>query len=167
MATLGAPSSVAPALVERIVSLLVDEPVIIVRRVAVGIVAVVRVQTRQEAYQYLAQLLPSVSIDAEGTRDFLYQINRPRQISVDGLSTTVNRLSRWSVATVVRLTVTAPASVPIQTSQRAKEEMILQAEIDVNSDADRTDPIPPRNCRALIQSFCGLALEILNKGDLP
>ena len=166
VATLGPPSTVAAALTGRIRRLLAGDNPVGVRRVAVGIVAVVRVHTHQEAYGHLARLLPSVQVDAEGSADFLYQINRPRQTDLDGLTMKVNRLSRWSAATVVRVSVTAPATLPVKTTQHAQQETVVQADIDVNSDADRTDQIPPQWCGALVESFCKSALEILDKGDL-
>lgn len=165
VATLGAPSAVAGTLTGHVVRLLGQPTPVSVRRVAVGIVAVVRVHAPQEAYQHLAHLLPSVQLDVGNTADFLYQINRPRQLRFDGLTIKVNRLARWSAATFVRLSITTRPALPVKTAQHSEQETVVQSEIDVSSDGDREEPLPTSVCAQLIDDFRELALRTLAEGD--
>ena len=71
-----------------------------ISRLAFGTVAICPTSSRESGYRELSPYLPTFQLDAEGSSDFSYQINRPRQIAVDKKSCKVNRLGRWSVSAV-------------------------------------------------------------------
>jgi hypothetical protein len=62
-------------------------------RLAYGLTATRRCRTREESYATLDELLSNVKVDS-ATRDFFYQVNRPRPSRTDS-AITLNRLSRW------------------------------------------------------------------------
>ena len=65
-------------------------------RLAFGAVLTQSVETHSAGYERLSEYLP-FELDAKGSSDFLYQINRPRASTViDDLQ--INRLSKWAVA---------------------------------------------------------------------
>lgn len=67
-----------------------------VRRLAFGAILLQPVEDRQTGYRQISAYLPSVRLDPEGSSDFSYQINRPRD-STSGISgLRINRLSKWS-----------------------------------------------------------------------
>jgi hypothetical protein len=131
-------------------------------RFALGLVATRPATDLDAAHSELAKLLVSMKPKLSGAHDFLYQINRPRpSLSISGLG--VNRLSRWSavLATSVVLQTTGAAS--------AARSVIAgtRVELDMNSAADRTQPIPEPSRVPLLKEFAQLALEILERGDIP
>ena len=66
-------------------------------RLAVGGILLSAVKSREEGYHKLQKLLPTVQIDAESSRDFQYQINRPRDFKLGEEDSYFNRMSTWSV----------------------------------------------------------------------
>lgn len=129
----------------------------LVSRLAFGLVVRNPAADRISAYKTLASMLHSVNIDAEGSTDFMYQINRARQSNVvPGL--TVNRLGKWHaiVMGIVNTTTFKKAG---------QEEHYARIEIDVNtmknSDLDLAKSAP-----RLINELLGLSKEIIEKGDI-
>ncbi len=66
-------------------------------RLAVGGILMSEVESREEGYHKLDKILPTVQIDAENSRDFQYQINRPRDSKTGEEDSYFNRISKWSV----------------------------------------------------------------------
>lgn len=66
-------------------------------RLAVGGILLSEVKSREVGYHNLDKLLPAVQIDAENSRDFQYQINRPRDIKIGKEPSYFNRICTWSV----------------------------------------------------------------------
>jgi hypothetical protein len=139
-------------------------------RFAFGMAAFHQQPTGGASYEELAALLHNAALLAPGTSDFVYQINRPRNSkSVNGL--VVNRLSRWSSIAVhgLRLQITAPLS-NLPESLLSSSSPTLQAtraEFDINSSAERREPIPAEMRRLLLDEFVELAEELLSAGDVP
>lgn len=75
------------------------------QRLAFGSVLLHEVENKIEGYLELTRLLPSVQIDAEGSTDFGYSINRPRpsKLGIEGLL--INRLSKWHLIAVRTLRI--------------------------------------------------------------
>ena len=124
-------------------------------RVALGLVMHVPVRSRKDSYKHLATLLGGkVHVDEE-SEDFLYQINRPRTLEVDGVKLRLNRLSRWSTA--MRLTVLGTSAPRYAT----------RLELDLSTDAARTDALGAGACVSVFDATLSVADEIMNKGDVP
>lgn len=134
-------------------------------RLAFGAVLVRQAADLSTAYNELSQFLPKVQLDPAGSSDFLYQINRPRK-SRSGTGFRINRLTKWSVvqgryiafgATMVG--EPTPTSVPPQSACRL--------ELDINTPAEISTPIPRDEAGVLFEELVELGSEIAAKGDVP
>ena len=132
-------------------------------RFALGIVANCPESGQNESYARLTELLRSIRPTFAGAFDFLYQINRPRRaLSVPDLG--VNRLSRWASVTITN----TQFLLSNLSSQVSKPPVIAtRVELDLSSSAEREQPIPEQLRIGLFHEFKRLALELLEKGDMP
>jgi len=137
-------------------------------RLAFGAICQHEVADRKAAYSILNQLLPTVDIDVEHSTDFFYQINRPRLTSFrDSFSCKVNRLSKWSAATVVLQTVMIPgaeaaAQPPAFT---ATLQNYCRVELDLSTDAEIRQ-LPTHQLQDVWDKLTTFAAELLSKGDI-
>jgi hypothetical protein len=134
-------------------------------RLALGLTARSPVPDVRTGYQILGSMLP-VRIDPDGSSDFSYQINRPRDlISVPGMR--VNRLSQWGVIQIGQLM----ADLTIRDGgasgefQSGRSQHWCQAVLDINT-APSEQAIPRDKVPDVLAEFLGLALEIVEKGDI-
>jgi hypothetical protein len=132
-----------------------------VDRLALGVNALMPVPDQAKGYGTLATLLPSVQLDAASS-DFRYQVNRPRptRLGVEGLK--INRLAAWSVMRMELVAVTVPTR-----THRSAPLFACRAEIDINTSADFSQPLPPERLPDLVREFLNLGAEILAEGDRP
>lgn len=137
-----------------------------IRRVAFGAILIRPVQSKIDGYLEMAAYLKTyVKLDPEGSSDFLYQINRPRQLGGEP-QVKINRLSKWSVGQVhftqiavnpgIRSYVTL--GVPV---------LSMRLELDINTDADFQGDLPQTQLADLLHRLTGEATEIAVKGDVP
>ena len=135
-------------------------------RFAFGALLFRPVESRIEGYKMLARYLPSMKIDIENSSDFFYQINRPRKSNVL-TNALVNRLSKWSVAHLqplaVQINVGQEGSVVSQYVEAGTSG--LRLELDISTPAERNDPVPSEQQRALWNEVVSIGLEIASKGD--
>ncbi len=132
------------------------------RRLAFGAVLLNPVESREEGYRRLDPHLPKVSLDPEGTSDFAYQINRPRE-SGDG-TIMINRLSKWSVAALRFATIevsTLPLHGPVV------EHFACRLQLDINTPPDLEVELSCEILPSLFLELVNLGKEIAEKGDLP
>ena len=134
-----------------------------VNRIAFGANVLLSVSSLPLACRSLDGMLPTVKIDPNGTRDFMYRINRRRE-SVHDSSLQINRLATWSVMQFIGLEVVigaeggpAPRELP--------EKHFCRLELDVNT-------VPPRElCQkelsATFDELIDAAIEIAEQGDVP
>jgi hypothetical protein len=135
------------------------------QRIAFGLATQLPVPDEAGGYHKLSKYLPGVTIDAENTSEFLYQINRPRASNsgIEGLK--INRLARWSVGFIQQATFSmsdGKASATLQQSQ-----FHCRAELDINTAADFGGEFTRQQSEALVRELADLALEIIKKGDIP
>jgi len=130
-------------------------------RVAFGAILDSEVDTKEDGYTLLNQLLPSVEIDSEA-EDFQFQINRPRIVSVLDQEIRVNRLSRWSVIKLVEVQL---GSQLIQLPMIPTEGYV-HLELDINTD-QKFGGVFSRDLRvAMFRSLRDMAVEIASQGDM-
>ena len=134
-------------------------------RIAYGLVLVKPVGSRRDGYLELARYLPAVQIDPESSSDFSYQINRPRNSNALA-GEKVNRLSKWSVGLLVVDAIAMSASRQGGRRERVTEEHKCRVELDMNTSAERTDPLPRDRMIAVFSELVDLAAEIAEKGDV-
>lgn len=134
-------------------------------RIAYGLVLVRPVRSRQEGYVELSGYLPNVRIDPEHSSDLSYQINRPRGSNVLG-NEKINRLSKWSVGLLVVDALAMSASREGGRRERLSEEHKCRVELDINTIAERVEPLPQDRLVAVFEELVALAVEIAEKGDM-
>jgi hypothetical protein len=139
------------------------------QRLAFGAVCQHEVPDRKSAYSILNGLLPSVDIDTDHSSDLFYQINRPRLARFqDEFNCRINRLSKWSAATVMLRTLTMPlaeSGVQVSTST-APVRTYCRVELDLNTDAE-IQQLPSQQLEDIWNKLITFAAEILSKGDIP
>ncbi len=143
-----------------------------VNRIAFGAIFTHQVNSQRDAVLYLDGMLPTVSVQADNSRDFIYQINR-RRVSqhIEGLE--INRLAKWSIMEDIRMELVLDGN---RSSFRVADVMhSAQLELDVNT-VPSSMPLPitvPSNeisREALPDVFNELveaAEEIAATGDVP
>ncbi len=131
-------------------------------RLAFGAVVIEPVENRAAGYRNLSRYLTAVQLDAEGSRDFYYQINRPRRSTVvDGFQ--INRLSKWSVARFVPVTLMlTPQSV--QSGMGAGEEG-CRIEVDISTEPQENTELPSPRLHEVFGELALLGKEIVLTGD--
>jgi hypothetical protein len=138
-------------------------------RLALGVIAIRPAPDRDASYAELSALLKSIHPDFSGASEVIFQINRPRlSLTLPGL--TLNRLSRWSsiaFAGMQFVLSAAPGMSGTAAHRFSKPLNGVRAELDLSSAADRAEEIPAATRVPLLREFCRLALEILEKGEIP
>ena len=137
-------------------------------RVAFGAVLFRAVASRQAGYKLLDQYLPAVTVDPDDSQDFLYRINRRRDVDVGGdHTTTVNRLSTWSVLGVNSLIVKMgeAAAGEIQTATSVYH-LRLELDISTLSEEGAQFPTDPKQFPGMFDRLVALGAEIADQGDI-
>lgn len=134
-------------------------PAISINRLALGEVLRMPVPNRVEGYKTAAKLLPCVKLDPRTSKDFMFQINRPRESKViPGLS--INRLTKWAI---VQMNVGV-----IGSEKPASSAEFVRLELDISTDKDSQRDLSKDNgLSRLYEEFIGLCREIATKGDAP
>lgn len=138
------------------------------KRLAFGPILVHPVDSHAAGYRQLSAYLPNVKLDPEGSSDFLYQINRVRDSTskIDGLR--INRLSKWSVATVQTIGFfVGPISDISISMDKVGLFRACRLDLDINTAAEFTGPLPKKQLSLIFQELVDLAKEIAVEGDIP
>jgi hypothetical protein len=135
-------------------------------RMAFGVVLHLPVNNREEGYRRIAPYMDSVKLDAEGSSDFLYQINRPRKsLAVDIPDFKINRLSQWSVVS------STPLQIEIGSDQitagKGKEEYTCCLALDINTPLGFEGQLPSVKAPEIFKELVDLGMEIVREGDIP
>lgn len=137
----------------------------LVQRLAFGAILLQPVEDRQAGYRLVSTYLPSVQLDAEGSSDFLYQINRPRNSDSGITALRVNRLSKWSVAARRRAEFSlGPGGVGYFPGQ---EHFACCLELDINTVADFQGELHREQLPRIFEELVELGKEIAAEGDIP
>jgi hypothetical protein len=141
-----------------------------VTRLALGCVLLEQVESRQAGYLRLRNYLPAVDLNPDSS-DFLYQINRPRNSRTVAEGLRVNRLCKWSVAFLGKvsfsLSMGQKDKQPFTGSVQGHGQHACRVEVDINSDPEYKDELVGDKLLSLFDEFAGLAKEIAEKGDVP
>lgn len=137
------------------------------QRIAFGAILVKQVSNRVSGYSEIAKYLPAVKIDAEGSTDFSYTINRPRPstLAIEGL--TINRLSKWGVAVfkMFKLPMIASEGIKLIMHAADKETYLCRLELDINTTTDIAK-LPNEQIKEIFAELVNLAKEIAAQGDV-
>jgi len=135
-----------------------------IQRLAFGAILTQPVEGHREGYSQLSAYIPSVKLETEGSSDFLYQINRPRntQTGISGLE--INRLCKWSVMKVQALFTTLP---PSKVAIEGLNLFGCRLEMDINTAQDYSSDLPPKQLPQIFQELTDFGKEIAANGDIP
>ncbi|MEO8007064.1 MAG: hypothetical protein ABI728_00885 [Betaproteobacteria bacterium] len=137
-------------------------------RIAFGAVLAYPVESRKAGYELLGKYLPSVRLDPENSRDFSFQINRPRTSASGIANVQINRLSRWSVARLSGMVIQFTGGQPTtQVFESSKGLDACRVELDINTSPQFEGTLPPDKIEVLVRELVDLGIEIANKGDMP
>lgn len=137
-----------------------------IQRIAFGAVLVSPTDSRTSGYRKLAAYLPSVNMDPDHATEFLYQINRARDSTTGITNLRINRLSKWSVASI---STTDLVIQPTQTLRqgRSQEYFACRLELDINTIPDRREPLTRKKLPDIFRELMDLGEEIVVAGDIP
>ena len=128
-------------------------------RLAFGCILRLPIGSREEGYEQISRYL-NFNLDP-GSFDFNYQINRPRRSAVVGPDLRINRLSRWSVGRLIQWAVIGDQVRP------GSSRSYCRLELDVNTDGERTEPLPSQSLRELYDELISMGREVVEEGDIP
>lgn len=135
-----------------------------IQRLAFGAIVTQPVGSHQEGYRQLSAYIPSVKLETEGSSDFLYQINRPRNTKTGISDLEINRLCKWSVIKARALFMTSPPSkVVIQDLNL----LACRLEMDINTSQEYSSDLPPKQLSQIFQELTDFSKEIAANGDIP
>ena len=136
-----------------------------IQRIALGLVLLRPVTSREEAYQQLQSLVP-VELNPETSRDFLYQINHPEKLSVGQDLLELNRLSKWSAMRMQSFALQlAPSGASVSTpSGLATTENFVRCEVDNSTSAETVEALPRDNILPILARLVALA-NITSMGE--
>ena len=138
-------------------------------RVAFGTVLLRPLSSREEGYGLLDNYLSAVDVDPKGSQDFLYRVNRPRDVDIgEDHPVTVNRLSTWSVLAVRSLIMPVGGGTP-EEIQVAPSVYHLRLELDISTalQAATQFPTDPNKYAGVFDKLVALGEEIADQGDIP
>ena len=126
-------------------------------RVAFGAVLLLPVVSPVEGNKILADYLPSFKFDVNNVTDFFIQLNRPVSSHVvDGLL--INDLIKLG-AIAGQFMQIGNSGMPSMTLNH-----MVRAEFDINTAADRAEPIPQSSVSLLFGAMLERSLQILREG---
>jgi hypothetical protein len=134
------------------------------QRIAFGVTLFSRAESKESSYLFLSEYLKNkIVIDPKFSRDFLYQINRPKKsTTIDDLE--INRLSKY-FALKFQTIVTQPFSgLPPQNI--IDGEYTANLEIDINTQGDYSLELSRDQQLHLLDELVNLARDISIQGDI-
>lgn len=135
-------------------------------RLAFGAILLQPVEDHVEGYELLSRYL-KIDLDVEGSSDFFYQINRPRNSETSVPNLRINRLSKWSVSRFQKVLFSvSPASFTPSTVQRSKDLYACRLELDINTVPDFEDEFGRQALPKVFSELVDLGKEIAQKGDI-
>jgi hypothetical protein len=171
LATLGPLPEVLPAFRELMQRWLQSEECPALKRLALGAILFQPVEDRVGGYRVLSRYLKALVIDAEGSSDLSYAINRRRERELAQGVSYVNRLSRWSVAVAVQHTahlgIVEGKVSKVTSIQEEQPRFACRLQLDINTPADFQGQLPPGKTVGILQELIDLGVEIAEKGDIP
>lgn len=129
-------------------------------RLGFGCTLLLRVQDKILGYEELSKYLSDLRIDPQGSSDILYQINKFRTSKIIS-DLTINRLMKWSVIEIKRMSL----QVPRQSDKSLGQ--YIQLELDINSANTYPKEISKDKSIDLFNELVDYASEIAVVGDVP
>jgi hypothetical protein len=134
-------------------------------RLAFGAVLLQPVASVQDAYQRLGHYLPAVTLDPVGSSDFFYQINRRRDSTTGITGLKINRLSKWSAASLMAMMFTGSPERMLYHPDMSM--FFAQLELDINTTPDFQGELEKGQLQSVFSELVQLGCEIAEQGDIP
>lgn len=131
-------------------------------RIAIGSVSIIVKDNRASAYKLLSTLLHHITIDIENSTDFLYQINRPIQSTIE-TNLMINRLSKWSAVRVMGLRLLVGEKPEV--IQDDRDHVAARLELDINTHQSNKKIFSKENLLPIIQELSNFGSQISTEGD--
>ena len=132
-------------------------------RLAFGTILGRLVADAQAGYEEIQPYLHNVRLNPQGISDFFYQINRPKESTVNqGIR--INRLSKWSVALVGTVGITIDPAASKASASMIQRRHICRLELDINT-AALSDAVSGDDAYAIFQELIEHGQDIASKGD--
>ncbi len=135
-----------------------------ITRLAFGAVLFSPVVDRATGYKRLSAYLPTVQLDPEGSSDFSYRINRPRNSCTGIPGLRINRLSRWAITTFETFTIAVAPSTP-SPLKPVEREFAARIEVDINTSPDFGTILPQEKVQDIFEELVGMGMEVIKEGD--
>ena len=136
-----------------------------IKRLAFGAVLFCLTESQNAAFAKLNELLPSVEVDSENTRDFIYRINRRRQSQVIDEELDINRLTTWSVNQIAGVKIEVGDETGIHATRDSR--YFSRLELDINSAQERNVELERTKLSELFAELIALGNEIAVSGEIP
>ncbi len=136
-----------------------------INRMALGAALFQPVKGKEDGYIRLSKYMNFVKLDPEGSSDFTYQINRPRSSESGVAGLRINRLSRWTVASVGTIQI-SPGIPHLQPISRTGA-FATHVELDMNTSPEFSGNLPKEKLKGIFEELVHLAQEIAEQGDIP
>ena len=114
--------------------------------------------------QHLSHYLPHLTLDTEGSADFIYQINRRRR-SAAIRRADINRLARWSVEEIGSLALRVVAGQP-NIHGDSGTHFARKLVLDINT-TPQTSAIANDKISRLFDEMVDISSELATQGDVP
>jgi len=103
-------------------------------RVAFGATLSVEAPSIIAARQILLDMVPSLKIDIESNvEELLFQINRPRLLTIEGQQIKINRLAKWSAAQLIQTVISiGPVASYVDRTNMALLELDINSALETN-----------------------------------
>ena len=131
-------------------------------RVSLIVQARAQASSREAAYQILRDNLISVRVRPEEMRDLVFRVNwRARTGTID--EGYYNRLTTWQALQLMATATTGPGRPELTVQQRD----FAQVDMDINTPAERVEPLPRDKLNAIYSEFFQLAVRVAEAGEGP
>jgi hypothetical protein len=131
-------------------------------RVSLLVVARAPADSTAGAYEILKRNLRSVQVKPGDMSDLIFRVNwRANTKTIE--EGYYNRLSTWASLKLQGNAGTGPDGLGV----RILEKDFAQVEIDINTPAERVEPLPPDRIPTIYQEFFQLAAKIAQVGEPP
>lgn len=133
-------------------------------RIAFGAILIQPVEDLLTGYQMIWGYLPGVEVEGDNISDFLYQINRPTESTVN-VGSMINRLTKWSVARRRRGVMQMTSTQTSYMADTEAETYAARLEIDINTAPARAIQEELPQTERVFTEMMQLGEAIARRGD--
>lgn len=137
-----------------------------INRIAFGGVLMCPMGTREESYETIGKLVPSLKVDPNGMRELLFRVNWPAK-SKSEVGLEINRLTTWSTLAISRGSFNVSNESQLNVMASSKTVYATRLDIDHNTTQSRADEFETSKIPTIFSELVDLALENASAGERP